>query len=88
MHHTVDMFFDSNRRTKCLKQIVNNFPAHNKIPEDFYKDENKIELSGPRMYKKCRSKSRLFLKFQKFFVRHGDRSHGKSASRLSKNCQS
>ena len=26
MHHTVDMFFDSNRRTKCMKQIVNNFP--------------------------------------------------------------
>ena len=26
MHHTADMFFDSNRRTKCMKQIVNNFP--------------------------------------------------------------
>ena len=67
MHHTVDMFFDSNRRTKCLKQIVNNFPAHNKIPQDFYKDENNVELSGPRMYKKCRSKAHLFLKVFKHF---------------------
>ena len=24
MHHTADIFFDGSRRTKCLKQIVQN----------------------------------------------------------------
>jgi len=81
MHHTVDIFFDTNRRKDCLKKIATNFPPHNKLPKGFYKDENKVELSGLRMYKKCRSKLHLFLSFQKLFVRHGNRSHDKSEAR-------
>ena len=64
MHHTADIFFDGSRRTKCLKQIVQNFPPNNKLPKEFYQeDENAVKLSAARMYEKCRCKLCRLLKF-------------------------